>query len=142
MSAAVGPRFAGPPAWISAGGTFPLVAVETDGRGGAAAPGVGGIDPPTVVVGAVAGMLHVVDCEKTKITAAARRILVSNSCDVQLNVFTPSPPLLVGDHFGKRGRVESSVDSQKQEPSMWHQSAPFNWVHGSTYCIFLNCPGP
>ena len=52
----------------------------------------------TVVVGAVAGMLHVVDCEKTKITAAARRILVSNSSDVQLNVFTPSPPLLVGDN--------------------------------------------
>ena len=52
----------------------------------------------TVVVGAVAGMLHVVDCEKTKITAAARRILVSNSSDVLLNVFTPSPPLLVGDN--------------------------------------------
>lgn len=52
----------------------------------------------TVVVGAVAGMLHVVDCEKTKITSAARRILVSNSSDVQLNVFTPSPPLLVGDN--------------------------------------------
>lgn len=52
----------------------------------------------TIVVGAVAGLLHVVDCEKTKITAAARRILVSNSSDVQLNVFTPSPPLLVGDN--------------------------------------------
>jgi TBCC domain-containing protein 1 len=52
----------------------------------------------TIVVGAVAGLLHVVDCEKTNITAAGRRILVSNSCDVQLFVFTPSPPLLVGDN--------------------------------------------
>ena len=52
----------------------------------------------TIVVGAVAGLLHIVDCEKTKITAAARRVLVSNSCDIQLNVFTPSPPLLVGDN--------------------------------------------
>jgi Tubulin binding cofactor C len=52
----------------------------------------------TIVVGAVAGMLHVVDCEKTKITVAGRRVLVSNSCDVILNVFTPSPPLLVGDN--------------------------------------------
>lgn len=52
----------------------------------------------TIVVGAVAGLLHVVDCEKTKITSAARRFLVSNCCDVQLNAFTPSPPLLVGDN--------------------------------------------
>jgi TBCC domain-containing protein 1 len=52
----------------------------------------------TIVVGAAAGLLHVVDCEKTMITSAARRILVSNSCDVQLCVFTPSPPLVVGDN--------------------------------------------
>jgi TBCC domain-containing protein 1 len=52
----------------------------------------------TIVVGAVAGLLHVVDCEKTTITSAARRILVSNSCDVQLCIFSPSPPLLVGDN--------------------------------------------
>ena len=52
----------------------------------------------TIVVGAVAGLLHVVDCEKTTITSAARRILVSNSCDVLHCVFTPSPPLLVGDN--------------------------------------------
>lgn len=52
----------------------------------------------TIVVGAVAGLLHVVDCEKTTITSAARRILVSNSFDVLQCVFTPSPPLLVGDN--------------------------------------------
>ena len=52
----------------------------------------------TIVVGAVAGLLHVVDCEKTTITSASRRILVSNSSDVVLCVFTPSPPLLVGDN--------------------------------------------
>lgn len=52
----------------------------------------------TIVVGAVAGLLHIVDCEKTTITSAARRILVSNSCDVLHCVFTPSPPLLVGDN--------------------------------------------
>lgn len=52
----------------------------------------------TIVVGAVAGLLHVVDCDKVVITAASRRILVSNSCDVQLCIFSPSPPLLVGDY--------------------------------------------
>lgn len=52
----------------------------------------------TIVVGAVAGLMHVVDCEKTTITSAARRFLVSNSSDVQMCVFTPSPPLLVGDN--------------------------------------------
>lgn len=52
----------------------------------------------TIVVGAVAGLLHVVDCEKTVITSAARRILVSNSCDVQMCVFTPTQPILVGDN--------------------------------------------
>eukprot|EP00980_Cylindrotheca_fusiformis_P006563 scaffold1384_cov116-Cylindrotheca_fusiformis.AAC.41 len=52
----------------------------------------------TIVVGAVAGLLHVVDCEKTTIVSAARRILVSNSSDTALCVFTPSPPLLVGDN--------------------------------------------
>lgn len=52
----------------------------------------------TIVVGAVAGLLHVVDCEKTTITSAARRIITSNSSDVVMCVFTPSPPLLVGDN--------------------------------------------
>jgi hypothetical protein len=52
----------------------------------------------TIVVGAVAGLLHVVDCEKTTITSAARRVLVSNSSDAVLFVFTPTPPLLVGDN--------------------------------------------
>ncbi|CAJ1969394.1 unnamed protein product [Cylindrotheca closterium] len=52
----------------------------------------------TIVVGAVAGLLHIVDCEKTTIVSAARRILVSNSSDTVMFVFTPSPPLLVGDN--------------------------------------------
>mmetsp|Transcript_6425 Transcript_6425/g.18952 ORF Transcript_6425/g.18952 Transcript_6425/m.18952 type:complete len:805 (+) Transcript_6425:122-2536(+) len=52
----------------------------------------------TIVVGAVAGLLHVVDCEKTTITCAARRILVSNCGDAILFVFTPTSPLLVGDN--------------------------------------------
>lgn len=52
----------------------------------------------TIVVGAVAGLLHVVDCEKMTITSAARRILVSNCNDVSHYIFTPSPPLLVGNN--------------------------------------------
>lgn len=52
----------------------------------------------TIVLGAAAGLLYVVDCEKTTITTAARRILISNSSDVHLCVFTPSSPLLVGDN--------------------------------------------
>lgn len=52
----------------------------------------------TIVVGAVAGLLHIVDCEKTTVTSASRRLLVSNSSDVTVHIFTPSPPLLVGDH--------------------------------------------
>ena len=52
----------------------------------------------TIVVGAVAGLLHVVDCEKTIITSAARRVLVNNSSDVQVCVFTPCQPILVGDN--------------------------------------------
>ena len=52
----------------------------------------------TIVVGAVAGLLHVVDCERTTITSAARRVLVSNCYDVTHYIFTPSPPLLVGDN--------------------------------------------
>ena len=52
----------------------------------------------TIVVGAAAGLVHVVDCDRTKITTAARRILLSNSCDTIMNVFTPTPPLLVGDN--------------------------------------------
>eukprot|EP00934_Nitzschia_sp_Nitz4_P009411 Nitzschia sp. Nitz4//scaffold119_size111653//82438//84811//NITZ4_004205-RA/size111653-augustus-gene-0.215-mRNA-1//1//CDS//3329533881//9401//frame0 len=52
----------------------------------------------TIVVGAVAGLLHVVDCERTTITSASRRIVASNSSDVVICAFTPSPPLLVGDN--------------------------------------------
>lgn len=52
----------------------------------------------TIVVGAVAGLVHIVDCEKTNITATSRRFLISNSCDVQMFVFSPSPPLMVGDN--------------------------------------------
>eukprot|EP00804_Cyclotella_cryptica_P030482 CCRYP_008557-RB/>CCRYP_008557-RB protein AED:0.07 eAED:0.07 QI:227/1/1/1/0.83/0.71/7/648/1147 len=54
----------------------------------------------TIVIGAVAGLLHIVDCERTTITAAARRVVVSNSFDVVNYLFTPSPPLLVGDNKG------------------------------------------
>ena len=52
----------------------------------------------TIVVGAVAGLVHIVDCEKTNITVASRRVLVSTSCDVKTFVFSPSPPLLVGEN--------------------------------------------
>lgn len=52
----------------------------------------------TIVVGAVAGLLYVVDCEKVTITACSRRVLVSNSSDVKVYTFTPSAPLLVGDN--------------------------------------------
>lgn len=52
----------------------------------------------TIIVGAVAGLLHVVDCERTTITSAARRVLVSNCYDITHYIFTPSPPLLVGDN--------------------------------------------
>lgn len=52
----------------------------------------------TIVVGAVAGLCYVLDCEKTQITSAARRLLVSNSSDVLTHIFTPSPSLLVGDN--------------------------------------------
>mmetsp|Transcript_8498 Transcript_8498/g.20893 ORF Transcript_8498/g.20893 Transcript_8498/m.20893 type:complete len:826 (-) Transcript_8498:119-2596(-) len=52
----------------------------------------------TIVVGSVAGLVHVVDCDRTQITTASRRILLSNSCDTVMNVFTPTPPLLVGDN--------------------------------------------
>ena len=51
-----------------------------------------------IVIGAVAGLLHVVDCERTTITSASRRALVSNSFEVLNCIFTPSPPLLVGDN--------------------------------------------
>lgn len=40
------------------------------------------------------------DCERTIITAAARRVVVSNCHDVVNYLFTPSPPLLVGDNNG------------------------------------------
>jgi TBCC domain-containing protein 1 len=52
----------------------------------------------TIVVGAVAGLLHVVNCEKTDIIVAARRVLLSNCVDVSHYLFTPSPPLLVGNN--------------------------------------------
>lgn len=52
----------------------------------------------TIVIGAVAGLLHIVDCEKTNITVAARRVLVSTSVGVKTFLFSPSPPLLVGDN--------------------------------------------
>ncbi|GAX26435.1 hypothetical protein FisN_37Hh015 [Fistulifera solaris] len=52
----------------------------------------------TIVLGAVAGLLHVVNCDKLSITCAARKIIVRNGCDIQTYLFSPTPPLLVGDH--------------------------------------------
>eukprot|EP00559_Dactyliosolen_fragilissimus_P007527 CAMPEP_0184870378 /NCGR_PEP_ID=MMETSP0580-20130426/37247_1 /TAXON_ID=1118495 /ORGANISM="Dactyliosolen fragilissimus" /LENGTH=1026 /DNA_ID=CAMNT_0027372417 /DNA_START=29 /DNA_END=3110 /DNA_ORIENTATION=+ len=52
----------------------------------------------TIVIGAVAGLLHIVDCERTTITSAARRIMVSNCFEVLNCAFTPSHPILVGDN--------------------------------------------
>ena len=51
-----------------------------------------------IVIGAVAGLLHIVDCERTTITSASRRAIVSNSFEVLNCIFTPSPPVLVGDN--------------------------------------------
>ena len=47
------------------------------------------------VVGAVAGPL-----ERTAMTSAARRVVVSNSSDAAHHLFTPSPPLLADDNRG------------------------------------------
>lgn len=52
----------------------------------------------TIVLGTVAGLLHVQDCERLHITSAARRICVSNSLEVVMYCFTPSPPFLVGNN--------------------------------------------
>jgi len=52
----------------------------------------------TIVLGAVAGLLHIQDCERVKLTGTARRMAVSNSLEVVQYCFTPSPPLLVGDN--------------------------------------------
>ena len=52
----------------------------------------------TIVLGSVAGLLHVQDCERLHITSAARRICVSNSLEVVHYCFTPSPPFLVGNN--------------------------------------------
>jgi hypothetical protein len=52
----------------------------------------------TIVLGAVAGLLHIQDCERIRITSTSRRIAVSNSLEVVQYCFTPSPPLLVGDN--------------------------------------------
>lgn len=52
----------------------------------------------TIVVGAVAGLIHIADCDKISISIAGRRVLISNSVDVIINMFSPSPPLLVGDN--------------------------------------------
>ncbi|GAX19749.1 hypothetical protein FisN_37Lh015 [Fistulifera solaris] len=52
----------------------------------------------TIVLGAVAGLLHVVNCDKMAITCAARKFIVRNCCDIQTYLFSPTPPLLVGDN--------------------------------------------
>lgn len=44
----------------------------------------------TIVVGAVAGLIHIADCEKLSVSVAGRRILVSNSCDVITNMVSGS----------------------------------------------------
>ena len=49
----------------------------------------------TIVIGAVAGLLHVVDCDRVNITSAAHCILVRNCHNVKNFCFTPSSPLLV-----------------------------------------------
>lgn len=51
-----------------------------------------------IVLGAVAGLLQIVDCEHTTITVATRRVLICNCLHVVSHVFTPSPPLLLGDN--------------------------------------------
>ena len=51
----------------------------------------------TIIIGAVAGLLHVANCDRVDITCATRRIIVRDSHEVRNFCFTPSPPLMVGD---------------------------------------------
>lgn len=58
---------------------------------------ISGCQNCTIVIGAVAGLLHVADCDRVNITSASRRIIVRNSHDVKNFCYTPSSPLLVGE---------------------------------------------
>jgi len=51
----------------------------------------------TIVIGAVAGLLHIVNCDRVNITSASRRVIVRDCHEVTNYLFSPSPPLLVGD---------------------------------------------
>lgn len=55
------------------------------------------------------------DCERTAITSAARRVVVSNSFDVVHYLFTPSPPLLVGDNQGCQFAPYNTYDEGLRE---------------------------
>lgn len=53
-----------------------------------------------IVVGAVAGGLHVELCENVRVIATARRLRVSNSMECTFGVYTPSRPIVQGDCRG------------------------------------------
>ena len=58
---------------------------------------ISGCSHCTIMIGAVAGLLHIVNCDKIDVTCASRRILVRDSHEVRNFCFTPSPPLMVGE---------------------------------------------
>ncbi|CAN0186645.1 unnamed protein product, partial [Discosporangium mesarthrocarpum] len=52
----------------------------------------------TVVVGAAAGMVRVVECERMQLVTCCQRLSVTNSLDCMFPVFTATPPVLSGDN--------------------------------------------
>jgi len=70
----------------------------------------------TIVVGAVAGLMHVTDCMHCRITTAARRVIVTGSSpDVRVFTFSPHAPLILG-----------GSTAESDQPRSGCQFAPYN----------------
>lgn len=56
----------------------------------------------TIVVGAVAGLLRVCNCERITLIAACRRLVIQNCLESTFPVFVTTNPILAGDNRGCR----------------------------------------
>ncbi|CAM9332079.1 unnamed protein product, partial [Heterosigma akashiwo] len=52
----------------------------------------------TVVIGAISGMVNVVECERIQLVTCCRRLVINNCLDSVFPTLAATPPVLHGDH--------------------------------------------
>lgn len=87
----------------------------------------------TIVLGAVSGLLRVLNCERVTVIACGQRLVICNCLDSTFPVFVTSNPVLAGDNRGCRLAPYNTCYPGKEEAHLPSYALSF------PCCVLLYC---